>query len=205
MQAERKRGRQWLEGTQGVCQRALVRGDRRWRARQGYNRDEIEYALLCVCVRVLANGMATRREREREREETPTQNACSAKKFGWRLHNHRPRVQKPRAASSWVHARRAPGHCARASYVPCFHAWNANCWLSAVNSNARSASAVRVRMRSGRVSGGLGLGCVAAISAGVASRNRKRFWIVAVDGVRACGVYVYMCVCGWVLSCGTYR
>ena len=150
---------------------------------------------MCVCVSKWHGG----------KEVGPTQNDCSAKKFGWRLQDHSPRVQKPRAASSLVHARRAPGQCARASYVPCFHAWNANCWLSAVNSNARSASAVRVRMRSGRVSGGLGLGCVAAISAGVASRNRKRFWIVAVDGVRACGVYVYMCVCGWVLSCGTYR
>ena len=81
-------------------------------------------------------------------------------------------MQKPRAASALVHARRAPGQCARASYVPCFHAWKANCWLSAVNSHARSASAVRARTTSVVVSG---LGCVAATKTGVVIKSRRTF------------------------------
>ena len=57
-------------------------------------------------------------------------------------------MQKLQAASALVHTRHAPGQCARASYIPCFHAWKANCWLSMVNSHARSASAVRARTTS---------------------------------------------------------
>jgi hypothetical protein len=48
-----------------------------------------------------------------------------------------------------------------------------------MNSNAISVSAVTDRIISDRVSG---LGCVAAINAGVAIRNRRMFWIAAVDG-----------------------
>jgi len=49
--------------------------------------------------------------------------------------------------------------------------------LSAVNSHARSASAVRARTTSVVVRG---LGWVAAINAGVAIRSRRTFWIPAV-------------------------
>jgi hypothetical protein len=72
-----------------------------------------------------------------------------------------------------------------------------------MDSNAISASAVRERMISERVSG---LGCVAAINAGVAIRSRRMFWIAAVWGGSGGGVNksgVYICVCA--LSCVTYR
>jgi hypothetical protein len=126
----------------------------------------------CTCNRSGVCQSANGQKRAKEGREGHTQIDCSAKKFGCRLQDHRPRVQKPRAASALVHARRAPGQCARTSYVPCFHAWYAYCWLSAVNSNAMSPSAMAARTPSEKARG---LGWVAAINAGVAIRSRRAF------------------------------
>ena len=173
-QAERERRRERHQDTQCIGDRAFVSRDECWRVKQGEERDEIEHALYWL-LRHVYLFVSSQREHI---TQIRTQNDCSAKKFGCRLQDHRPRVQKPRAASSWVHARRAPGQCAPGSYVPCFHAWKANCWLSAVNSHARRANAVRARTPSVCVRG---LGWVAAINTGVAIKSRRTFWIAAGD------------------------
>ena len=64
--------------------------------------------------------------------------------------------------------------------------------MSAIDSNVISASAVKDRMISKRVSG---LGCLAAINARVAISSRRMFWTAAVDRVvasireRVCIIY----------------
>lgn len=99
----------------------------------------------------MACGIGEQRGAKGGNERRRTQNDCSAKRVRYRLQDHRPRVQKPRVASSLVYTRSAPGtaaKCAGASYVPCK---TRIVGLSPMDSNARETSAARVRTSSERL------------------------------------------------------
>lgn len=74
-----------------------------------------------------------------------TQKDCSQRKLGCLVHAHSPLVTKPRFKSAGVQFKLAKGQSFFTTTPVCFNVWKEYCWLSAVNSTAKSTKASAAR------------------------------------------------------------